>query len=159
EWLQRSFFPFFLLVFTIPLGDNLQPITFRLQLLVCVLVEFISHNILAIDVIRNGTQLYDSKGAYLYEVVAACSGIRSLTMLLLLTTSVAFLSYRSWWKRFLVISLALPFAVLGNLLRMLCIIIAAEYRGQAAGDYVHKNTIISLLPYVPAILGVLYLVE
>src|SRR5262249_13923707 len=80
EWLQRSFFPFFLLALAIPLGDNLQPITFRLQYLVCVLVEFVSHNILAIDVIRNGTELKDPSGTYEYHVVAACSGIRSLTM-------------------------------------------------------------------------------
>jgi exosortase/archaeosortase family protein len=80
---------------------------------------------------------------------------------LLLATGYAFLTYRSWWKRILVISMAFPFAVLGNLLRMLCIIVAAEYfGGQKSGDYVHEGGplgILSLLPYAPAILGVLFL--
>jgi hypothetical protein len=35
------------------------------------------------------------------------------------------------------------------------IILAAEMFGQKAGNYVHENSILSLLPYVPAILGVL----
>jgi exosortase len=165
EWLRRSFFPFFLFAFAVPMGDNLGFITFRLQLLVCVLVEAVSHNILAIDVIRQGTQLFHPSvipsEVYQYEVAAACSGIRSLIVFLLLATGYAFLTYRSWWKRILVISMAFPFAVLGNLLRMLCIIVAAEYfGGQKSGDYVHEGGplgILSLLPYVPAILGVLFL--
>jgi hypothetical protein len=40
----------------------------------------------------------------------------------------------------------------------LCIIIAAEMGGQKWGDYVHEGGpfgIISLLPYVPAIVGLL----
>jgi hypothetical protein len=42
--------------------------------------------------------------------------------------------------------------------RLLCIIIAAEMGGQKWGDYVHEGGpfgIISLLPYVPAIVGLL----
>ena len=53
-------------------------------------------------------------------------------------------------------ALAFPFAVLGNLLRMLCIIIAAELGGQGAGNYVHESTFISLVPYIPAIFGLLW---
>jgi hypothetical protein len=39
---------------------------------------------------------------------------------------------------------------------MLCIIIAAELGGQEAGNYVHESTLISLVPYVPAIIGLLW---
>jgi exosortase/archaeosortase family protein len=53
-------------------------------------------------------------------------------------------------------ALAVPFSVLGNLTRMLCIIIAAELGGQEAGNYVHESTLISLVPYVPAIIGLLW---
>src|SRR5208283_4460927 len=56
-WLRAGFFPFFLFVFCIPLGDQAQPVTFRLRLLVCRLVEFISNSILAMDVQRDGTVL------------------------------------------------------------------------------------------------------
>src|SRR5436190_23650525 len=105
-----------------------------------------------------GTQLYNPSGAYQYEVAAACSGIRSLVAIFLLATIFGFFNYRSLWKRLLVMSTAFPLAVLGNLIRMLCIVIAAEMGGQSTGNYVHDGGpmgIFSLLPYVPAILGVM----
>src|SRR2546423_3069283 len=58
-FLRRSFFPFWLLVFCVPLGTFSQPITFRLRLLVTQIVELISHYILQIDIIHDGTILRD----------------------------------------------------------------------------------------------------
>ena len=57
------------------------------------------------------------------------------------------------------VAMSLPLAVLGNLIRMLFIVISAEIWGQKAGDYVHEGGplgILSLLPYVPAFIGVIY---
>jgi exosortase len=156
RWIMKSFFPFFLFIFSIPLGNHADIITTRLQLLVCWLVEVISHNVLGIGVIRNGAQLFDPAGAYQYEVAAACSGIRSLFTIFLLATTYGFLTFRSTWKRLFVMSLAVPFAVLGNLIRMMFIIVAASLFGQKTGDWVHENGFISLIPYVPAILGLLW---
>jgi exosortase len=156
-WLRRSFFPFFLFVFSMPLGDQAKFITFPLRLLVCQLVELVSHWILGIGVMRIGTQLIDPSGTYQYDVAAACSGIRSLVAIFLLATIYGFITFRSTWKRVFLMALAFPFAVLGNLTRMLCIIIAAELGGQSAGNYVHENTLISLVPYVPAIIGLLWI--
>lgn len=160
HWLRASFFPFFLFMFSVPLGSRADFITFPLRLLVCQLVELFSHNILGIGVIRTGTQLFDPSGAYQYEVAAACSGIRSLIAIFLLSTIYGFMTFRSPWKRLFMMAMAAPFAVLGNLVRMLFIIIAAQIGGQSWGDYVHEGGpmgIFSLLPYVPAILGVLFL--
>ncbi len=50
--------------------------------------------------------------------------------------------------------------MLGNLFRMLTIIIAAELGGQSAGAYVHEGGpggVLSLLPYVPVFLGLMVL--
>ena len=44
-----------------------------------------------------------------------------------------------------------------NFLRLLCIIIAAEMGGQASGNYVHESSIFSLIPYLPAIGGLIFL--
>jgi exosortase len=156
EWLKKSFFPFFLFVFSIPLGDQAKLITFPLRLLVCQLVEAVSHWILGIDVMRIGTQLIDPSGTYQYDVQAACSGMRSFVAIFLLSTAYGFLAFRSPWKRILLMALAFPFAVLGNLLRMLLIIVAAELGGQGAGNYVHESTVISLIPYFPAFVGVFW---
>ncbi len=156
DWLRRSFFPFFLLLFCIPLGTLAQPITFHLRLLVCKLVDFVGNYLLAIEVERQGTMLINSRGHYQYEVAAACSGMRSLIATLGLATVFAFISFRTWWRRGLVIASAFPLAVLGNLLRMLAIVIAAEIGGQAAGNKVHDGGplgVYSLLPYLPAFVG------
>ncbi len=160
SWLRVSFFPFCLFVLLIPLGSLAEPITFRLRLLVAQLVEVISHYVLAIDVIREGTVLKDPTGRYQYEVAAACSGTRSLVATVAFAFLLAFLSLRSWWRRGVMIFSAFPLAVIGNLLRMLSIVIAAEIDGQEAGAAVHDGGpmgIYSLLPYIPAFFGLLWL--
>ncbi len=154
-WLWNSLFPFFLFMFSIPLGQRGQVITFPLQKLVSWLTEKVANYILGIGVIRVGTQLYDPSGNYQYQVAAACSGIRSLVAVFLLATVYAFFTFRSGWKRLLLMALAVPFAILGNLLRMLLIISAAEFGGQSAGNYVHESPLFSVVPYVPAIIGLL----
>ena len=55
--------------------------------------------------------------------------------------------------------LAVPFSVLGNMLRLLAIILAAKMGGQDWGNYVHEGGpfgIISLLPYIPGMIGLLW---
>jgi exosortase len=140
----------------VPLSVVLEPITFPLRLFVSALVEWIAHGVLGIGVVRMGTQLFDPLGTYQYDVAAACSGIRSLMAIFLFATVCGFVMFRSPRKRLLLIALAIPFAVLGNLLRMLLIIIAAVMGGQEWGNYVHESTIISLIPYLPAFVGLLF---
>jgi exosortase len=160
EWLRASFFPFFLFVFCIPLGWSAVSITFPLRLLVCRLVEWISGNLLQIDIVREGTALMDPMHKYQYDVAPACSGIRSLFATLAVAIIYAMLSFRSGWKRGMLMASAVPLAVLGNVVRMLTIIVAAELWGQEAGAYVHEGGpfgIISLLPYAAAFAGLLLL--
>lgn len=154
-WLRHGFFPSFLFIFAVPLSTISEPITFPLRLLVSTLTEWIAHYIFGIGVLRLGTQLFDPLGTYQYDVAAACSGIRSLMAIVLLATVYGFVVFRSAWKRVVMLALAIPFAVLGNLLRMLLIIVAAVMGGQEWGNYVHESTLISLIPYLPAFLGVL----
>jgi exosortase len=156
--LRNSLFPFFLFIFSVPLGQHAEFITFPLRQLVSWLSEMVSHWILGISVVRVGTQLFDPSGSYGFDIEAPCSGMRSLIAVFLLATIYGFFVFRSPWKRLLLMALALPFSVLGNLVRMLFIIVAAEFGGQSAGNYVHEGGplgIISLVPYLPAILGLL----
>ena len=84
--------------------------------------------------------------------------MRSLIAIFLLATIYGFFVFRSPWIRLLLMALALPFSVLGNLARMLLIIVAAEIGGQSWGNYVHEGGplgIISLVPYLPAMVGLL----
>ena len=158
SWLRHSAYPFFLFIFSMPLTAHLNFILFPLRLLVCWLVEMVAH-VIGIGVIRQGTQLTDPSGSYGYDVVAACGGMRSLIAIFLLATVIAFGTLRRLDGRLVLMGLAAPLAVLGNMLRLLVIIIAAEIGGQKCGDYVHEGGplgIISLLPYVPGIIGLLW---
>jgi exosortase len=157
-WLRHSRYPFFLFVFSVPLVAQLNFILFPLRLLVTWLVEMVSH-LVGIGVLRQGTQLLDPSGAYGYDVAAACGGMRSLIAVFLLATVMGFGLLRSPKHRLFLMVLAVPLAVLGNMLRLLAIIFAAEMGGQDWGNYVHEGGpfgIISLLPYVPGMIGLLW---
>lgn len=153
-WLKESFFPFWLFIFCVPLSALLTGITFPLRLLVTWLVAGAA-NLLTIHVNRVGTQLIAPDGSYQYDVVAACSGMRSLLAIFLLATIYGFVMFRSPGKRILFMALALPLSILGNFTRLMCVIFAAEIGGQSTGNFVHDNWFFSLVPYIPAIAGLL----
>jgi exosortase len=158
-WLRHSLYPYWLFIFSVPMTNSLNGILFPLRLFVCWLVEIVAH-IIGISVIRHGTQLIDPQGNYAYEVAAACGGLRSLIAVCLLATVIAFGMLRARGGRIFLIVLAVPFAILGNMMRLLAIIFAAEMGGQKWGDYVHEGGpfgIISLLPYIPAFVGLIWI--
>ncbi len=159
-WLRRSFFPFCLLVFCVPIAPLLQPITFPLQMFVTRVVTFISNSVFAMGIIRNGTTLMDPAGHYQYGVAAPCSGIHSLIATAAIALIYALLSFRSWWRIGLMLASAVPLAVAGNVLRMMSIVFAAELGGQEWGNAVHEGGpmgVWSLLPYLPVFAGVMLL--
>ena len=158
-WMQKIFFPFFLLFFLIPFSTLIEPLTFPLRLVASKIVEGICQTVLMIDVVREGTMLKDPANKYHYEVAAACSGIRSLVAVGLMATVGAFMYFKQWWRRAVLFALIIPLAVAGNVLRLLTIILAADFWGQEWGNYVHEGGpggVFSLLPYVPAIFGLIY---
>jgi exosortase/archaeosortase family protein len=52
---------------------------------------------------------------------------------------------------------SLPLAVIGNVVRLSGIVAAGEWGGQSAGNFVHDNGFFSILPYIPAIIGVMFI--
>lgn len=149
--LQKTFFPFFLFVFNVPIANHTEFITFPLRLIATYITTAISHTVLGIDIIQRGTQLLAPDNSYHYEVAAACSGIRSLTVIFLLATVIGFLSYKTITRRLAVVFLAVPLAVAANVIRLCTVIIAAEAFGQQSGNDVHESWWMSLLPYALAI--------
>ncbi len=159
-WMRASFFPVLLFAFCVPfasLGGPVTALTFNLRLLVSKIVAAIGAHLLGMDILREGTGLYNNTRHYSFDVADPCSGIRSLVAITALSTIYGFVTFQTNWKRLLLIAAACPLAVIGNTARMLCIVIAAEFDGQSAGDYVHESTFFSLLPYVPAFLGLMVL--
>lgn len=155
RWMKATFFPFILLAFTVPLGNQSTVITYPLREIATNITAIIAQGPLGIDVVQNGTTMFDPTGKYSYEVAAACSGLRSLTAITALAIIFAFLWFKSWWKRGIMIAAAIPLAIGSNVFRLSSIIVAAEAFGQEAGNFVHDNSLMSLLPYIPAFLGLL----
>lgn len=155
NWLKATFFPFFLFAFMVPIGSMTESVTFPLRVMVSWIVEHLFNDILGIGIIRSGTQLCNATGAYQYEVAAACSGMRSLISIFLISTTYGFLVFRSPWKRMVMIAASLPLAVIGNVVRLSSIVAAGEMGGRKWGDYVHDSGLFSMLPYIPAIIGVM----
>jgi exosortase len=135
---RASLFPFVLFGFCIPLGALAEPVSIPLRQVSTNVAVGLAHHFLGIPVLQEGVQIMDPKGAYSYEVAAACSGIRSLVTLLALTTIYGGVSLRAGWKRLLMAGLAFPLAVLNNVARLVSIVVASEAFGQAAGQFVHE---------------------
>lgn len=153
RFMWASFFPFVLFMFSIPSGTLAASITFHLRLVMTELVEIVARGVLGINVVREGTGLFDPAGAYKYDVAAACSGIRSLWAMFILATTYGYVTFRASWSWVVMMLAAFPLAVLGNALRLLLIVVAAKLGGRSWGDYVHENIFFSLLPYIPVTIG------
>jgi exosortase len=158
-WLRRSLFPFALFLFSVPVGSQAVVVTFPLRMLVTILVAFVTNHVLGLHIVRVGTGLFDAKGSFAYDVAAACSGIRSLMAMFLLCTAYGYVTFRASWRWLVMILAAFPLSVLGNMLRLLVIVLTAQMFGKDAGLKAHDSTLISMLPYVPAVLGVILLVR
>ena len=138
-WLRKTFFPFLLLGFCVPLEALGEGLLFQLRLLVTQLSVGIGHNLLGLDVLRDGTAIFNTARTFNYDVAPACSGIRSLTSLLAVTTIYGYVAVRAPWKRAVMMALAAPLAVAGNVARITTVIILAEAFGHKAGAAAETN--------------------
>jgi exosortase len=154
-WLRASFFPMFLFAFCVPLSALSEPITFPLRIVVSKISVFISHYLLGIPVVRDGVQVFSPTGGFRYEVAAACSGIRSLVSLLALTVIYAFLSFKSTWRKLVMVASCVPLAILGNVLRLTVVIVVGEVFGQEAGSKI--ETKFGFITFALAMIGVFVL--
>jgi len=138
-WLRKTFFPFLLLGFCVPLESLGEGVLFRLRLLVTTLSVGIGHHLLGLDVLQEGTRIFNAARTFNYDVAPACSGIRSLASLLALTTIYGYVTFRAPWRRVVMIALAAPLAVAGNVARITTVIILAEAFGEKTGAAAETN--------------------
>ncbi len=137
RWGAAILFPCLLMLFSIRWRIITDELGFPMRLAVIKASYELAQGI-GIEVIRNGTLLHSPDGSYQYDVAPACSGIRSLIALSSLSLVLGYLSFKSWWRRILLLGLAFPFAYVGNVIRVFAIILAAEWFGQKAGTVVHE---------------------
>lgn len=152
--LKATFFPMCLFAFALPLGTLAETITFPLRILATSVTGSVANTVLGIPVVHQGTMIYDPSGAFQYEVAAACGGLRSLTAVLALCTIFGFMNFKKNRNRLILFLAGVPLAILGNITRLLGIIVVSEAFGQKYGQMVHDNSWFSLLPYIPPIIGI-----
>ena len=136
RWGHAAAFPLAFLVFAIPI-NVLDSVGFWLRVWVVDASAAIAHGV-GIAVLRSGTQLLAPDGAYNYDVAAACSGVRSLTALAALSLLAGYLRFRGIYRRALVFAACFPLVYLGNVARIVAIILAAHAGGPRWGDIAHE---------------------
>lgn len=125
EFFKRGFWLWVFFGLTWPLTFLIEPISAPLQLLMTKLTE-IYLKLTGVDVIRSGTSLYSppSEGVPAGEtfslgIAAACSGMRSLFALGMVSLLYGYLSLKKGSHRLLLAVASVPFAIFGNFVRML----------------------------------------
>ncbi|HEY9153904.1 MAG TPA: exosortase/archaeosortase family protein [Opitutaceae bacterium] len=133
--LRAARFPLVFALLAVPVGF-LQPWSFSLRLAISRSVEAI-FRLAAHPIVRDGTQLFSLDGRQAYDVEAACSGVHSLVALAALAILLGYLRLTNWPRKLIILALVLPFAFLGNLIRVLAIVLAGEKFGPNAAQRVH----------------------
>lgn len=135
RWMLRTFFPFVLFAFCIPLSTlpffN-DRITFPLRMLSASIIEVVAQLGLAPDLVREGTQLRyaGARHEWAVDIAPACSGIRGLTALGLMTVTYGMVTFREPWKRLVMILSAFPLAVLNNVARICIAVVVGRFFGE-----------------------------
>jgi exosortase len=138
--MRRSIFPIFVLLFCIPMGSLSAGITSALRIFVTKVCVGLTHDVLGIQVFRDGSQILDKNHLRpLYEVAPACSGIRSLVALAALSVVYSFLTFETFWRRALIILCSPLFAIGGNIIRVTTVIIVGDSFGQEAGAMIENK--------------------
>jgi len=91
--------------------------------------------VLGVTLQRGGMTLWLAGGAL--EIETPCSGLRSLLAMLATGVLLASLLPSGWWRRAVLVLLAVPMAIAGNALRITLLVLMAHYVGvkQALGTF------------------------
>lgn len=117
QFLRAVLFPLGFLILMIPIPVIIyNQITFPLQLLASRFATFWLQ-LVNVPVLREGNLIILPN--YTLEVVNACSGIRSLMTLITLAIAYGYLIEKSKWKRWLLVLLMVPIAIVSNSIRIL----------------------------------------
>jgi exosortase len=132
EFFRVLIFPIAFLFFMVPLPIMvMDAVAFPLQFFAAKTAAFCLFNF-GIPVLREGNVIILA-GTTL-EVAEACSGIRSLQALLALGTLYAYFSERVMWKRWALVLLSIPIAIIANVFRVSGTGVLAHYFGAEAAE-------------------------
>ena len=115
----RLAFPAAFLLFCIPLATFLDVVTVHLRLVASAISAAILDGVGA-GVARVGTTI-TAPGGFAIDVASPCAGLRSIFALLALAAGYGYFTLDGWWRRAALFALAVPIAIVGNIVRVLLI--------------------------------------
>jgi len=124
-------FPALFLLFCIPLATFLDVVTVHLRLFASSTAFAVARG-LGADIVQQGTMVGAADGSFAIDVADPCSGLRSLFALMALTAGYAYFTQPTWLRRGILFAASVPIAILGNISRILSIVLVANY---ASGDF------------------------
>ena len=129
-------FPLSFLLFMVPVPDTLLNfVSFPLQLQATKISTWII-GLFSIPVYREGNMLYFVQTQL--EVAEACSGIRSIVSLVMLSVLLAYLSNNGTTRKVILVACAIPVAMLANIVRVSGTGVLAHFFGdQVAKGFLH----------------------
>jgi exosortase len=141
----------YLLVFGQSVSDNaMSLVTLRLQDIAARGAHFVLV-LLGLDVDRTGNTLWLHEGLGIsrpINIAEACSGMRMLMAFLALGVAIAYTSLPRLWQQAVLVALAVPTALLVNVLRVVTLgLLSLMDSGLAAGDF---HTFVGLVWLLPA---------
>lgn len=143
-------FPLAFLLFMVPTpGGLLDMVSAPLQVLSARMAVVLA-GLSGVLVQNEGVNLLIPGKGIRFEVAVACSGLHSLTAMTMLAALMAyFMAIPRVWK-WVLFALAIPLALLGNILRIYLVLMVANAQGQAAGSAFHDGWIGKLVPFTLA---------
>lgn len=124
-------FPFFLLLFCMPVASYLSLLTVHLRLIVSACSATIV-KLAGTEVARQGNLIslpgvVTPDGAFAIDIANPCSGLRSIFALMALSLCYGYFTLPDWKRRGVLFALSIPLAMLGNIVRIVSICLVARY--------------------------------
>lgn len=154
-----AMFPIAYLAFAVTLPDSwMSDITFRLRQ-IAAKGGFVLLQVLGTEAELKGSTLNistpDGKSVPL-DVADACSGMSMVIAFLALGTAMALVGLKEWWQRIVLVMLAIPVAILLNVLRIAVLGLLSKYDANLATGEAHM--LIGTLLLVPGFFAYLFIV-
>jgi len=126
QWMKALLFPIGFLIFAFPFPIFVETVTFPLKIFVAKVSVYIMEQ-MGLSVYREGTVIHLPNLAM--GVEDACSGLRSIFLVASVSAFYAYRFFERFLKRVAFFCLALPIAVVSNLIRVLFTGLAGYYLG------------------------------
>ncbi len=145
KFINKVKFPILFLLLSIPLPfiDILAPLSQSFSAIESSNIA----NMLGVPTIRDGLLLKTQAGSF--EVALECSGLKSIISLLTLSVIYAFMLEGGLLMKLIIILSSIPLAIIGNILRLVSILIGANIYGKdVTMTYLHNSSDVILFVIV-----------